>query len=259
MGFSTNDPSKVGFSRGSRVFVGPENAPKELCTPVGLLGADATLAVNKTFRTKNDHFPSVAVAQAVNELTAQANFVLREWTRENLMLAFGLRSDDVTDTPGGSQSVAAEVVQISAGGMGTLQHPAVDVGTVVLTDDGTPLVLGDDYVLAQQSGRTLIVIVPGGAISPSSSITAAYDYTAVAHSSMPIGASGPVNYYGVWIEEEFTMSSTARTDYQLYRASIGLDGNISLNSAENGADLPVLIQASLAMGQSELGMLHNYA
>ena len=47
-------------------------------------------------------------------------------------------------------------------------------------------------------------------------------------------------------------------EYQIYRAAIGLDGSFNLNNAESGADLPVVIQASLQPGQTALGRLYNY-
>ena len=62
----------------------------------------------------------------------------------------------------------------------------------------------------------------------------------------------------MWIEEGFTASQTARVDFQIYRCAIGLDGSFNLNNAEQGGDLPVLVQASLLPGKTELGRVYNY-
>lgn len=250
--YSTVNPDKVGFSKGARVLIGPVGAAKADCTPVGLLGADATLSMEKTFRTKNDHFPEVEVASAVQTLTMTGNIVLREWTRQNLMYALDIANADVTDVVGDPINVTDEAHTLDANGVATLRN----AGATSITVDGATE--GTDYIVTVVGGFTRIVALSGGALSPSDEITVDYTYTPVAHSEMPLGHSGPRNYYGVWFEEELTTSPTARTEYQIYRAAIGLDGSFNFNNAESGGDLPVVIQASLQAGQTALGRLINY-
>lgn len=252
MGYSTVNPDKVGFSKGTRVLIGPVGASKGDCIPVGLLGADATLSMEKTFRTKNDHFPEVEVASAVQTLTMTGNIVLREWTKENLRYALDVAAGDVTEVLADPVNVEGEAHTLDANGVATLKHPGATSVAV------TGSVLGTDYVTATVAGFTRVIALAGGNLSPNDEITVDYTHTPVAHTEMPLGSSGPRNYYGVWFEEELTISPTARVEYQIYRAAIGLDGSFNLNNAESGADLPVVIQASLQPGQTALGRLYNY-
>src|SRR5690606_22699863 len=120
--FSTNDPSKVQFSKGARVLIGAVDAAKGSCTPVGLLGADATLNINPTYRQKQDRFPEVIVAEAIQSVTAEGRFVLREWTKENLRLALGLATDDVTDVTGSPVNVEDEEYVLDAGGVAAINR-----------------------------------------------------------------------------------------------------------------------------------------
>lgn len=105
MGYSTADANKVMFSKGARVLIGAVDAAKAACTPVGLLGADASLNINPTYRQKQDRFPEVVVAEAIQSVTAEGRFVLREWTKQNLIYALGLAAADVTDVAGAPVNV----------------------------------------------------------------------------------------------------------------------------------------------------------
>ena len=251
--YSTVNPDKVAFSKGSRVFIGPVGAAKGDLIPVGLLGADITLGMEKTYRTKMDHFPEVEVASAVQTLNLTANLVLREWTKQNLMYALDVKAADVTDVTAAPVNVAGEEHTLNADGVATLRNAGASAITVTGSVEDT------DYVVAVVAGATRIIALAGGNLSPSDEITVDYTYTPVESTSMPLGHSGPRNYYQVLFEEELTSSPTAKTEYLLHRAAIGLDGNFNLNSAESGGDLPVIIQASLQAGQSALGTLTNYS
>src|SRR5690606_40642960 len=112
--FSTNDPSKVQFSKGARVLIGAVDAAKGSCTPVGLLGADASLNINPTYRQKQDRFPEVVVAEAIQSVAAEGRFVLREWTKENLRLALGLATSDVADVAAATVNVVDEEHTVGA-------------------------------------------------------------------------------------------------------------------------------------------------
>lgn len=257
--YSTVNPNKVMFSAGSRVMVGAPDAAKGACTPVGLLGADITLGVEKTFRTKNDHFPEVEVASAVQSLSATVNMVLREWTKQNLMFALDVNAGQVTDVPASAVNVVDEAYKMPATGQLAVTIPHVGLTNIGVDDDqGSPHTINTDYVVVETPTATMIVATSGGGISASDDLLISYDYTPLAHSIMPFGASGPRNYYGMWIEEGFTASQTARVDFQIYRCAIGLDGSFNLNNAEQGGDLPVLVQASLLPGKTELGRVYNY-
>ncbi len=257
--YSTVNPGKVGFSKGARVLIGPVGAGKAGCTPVGLLGADATLSMEKTFRTKNDHFPEVEVASAVQSLTMTGNIVLREWTKQNLMYALDVNAGQITDVPASPVNVVDEEYTMPASGQLSVTIPRTGLTNIVVDDDqGTPHSLNTDYVVVVTPTTTMIVAVSGGGISANDDLLISYDYTPLAHTEMPLGHSGARNYYEVWFEEELTTSPTARTEYQIYRAAIGLDGSFNFNNAEAGGDLPVVIQASLLPGQTALGRLLNY-
>lgn len=256
--YSTVNPSKVGFSKGARVLIGAVGAAKGACTPVGLLGADATLSMDKSFRVKNDMFPEIEVASALQSLSLTANIILREWTKQNLIYALDVASGDVTDVTATPVSITGEAYT-PVGGVVQIPH-AGPTSVVVKVATPATLVLNTDYQLMVIDGYTYIVRVAGSTAwaDDTTPITVDYDYTPTAHSEMPLGQSGARNYYGVWIEEELTTSSTARTEYQIFRAAIGLDGGFNINSADNGGDLPIIIQASLASGQTALGTLYNY-
>jgi hypothetical protein len=257
MGFSTANAEKVMFSKGARVLVGAVDAAKAACTPVGLLGADATLNINPTYRQKQDRFPEVIVAEAIQSVTAEGRFVLREWTKENLRLALGLATDDVTDVAGVEVNVVDEAHTVDAAGKVVINR--VDLSNIVVKEGAATLVLNTDYVVVETTTQTLIVALSGGAIAPLDTLLISYDYTPVAHSILPIGKASAPTYYGVWIEEELTGSATARSDFQIYKARIGLDGGFNINNAEQGADIPIVIQAVLASGKTELGQLFTYA
>lgn len=257
MGYSTVNPDKVGFSKGARVLVGAVGAAKGACTPVGLLGADVTLGIEKTYRTKNDHFPEVEVRSAVATLSLTANLVLREWTRANLMRALDVAAVDVTDVTATPVAVTDEAYTVPSNGIVVIPRAGL-TSIVVVEAPSTTLDLNDDYIVVENQGQTLIVAVAGGDMAPTDSLLISYSYTPLVHSVMPLGSSAPRNYYGVWLEEELDISPTARVDYQIIRAAIGLDGSINLNNAESGGDLPVIVQASLQPGQTALGLLYNY-
>lgn len=251
--YSTVNPDKVAFSKGSRVFIGPVGAPKGDLVPVGLLGADITLGMEKTYRTKMDHFPEVEVASAVQSLNLTANLVLREWTKQNLMYALDVKAADVTDVTATPVNVSAEVHTLNSDGVATLRNAGASSITVAGAVEGT------DYIVAVVGGYTRIVALAGGDLAADDEISVDYTYTPVESTTMPLGHSGPRNYYQVLFEEELTSSPTAKTEFLIHRAAIGLDGNFNLNSAESGGDLPVIIQASLQAGQSALGTLTNYS
>lgn len=257
MAYSTKNADKVMFSKGARVLVGAVDAAKALCTPVGLLGADASLNLNPTYRQKRDRFPQVIVAEAVDEVTAEGRFVLREWDKDNLRLALGLATSDVTDVAASTVNVVDEAYTVGADLVATIPH--VDISNVVVKEGASTLTLNTDYIVVETPTTTLVVGLSGGDIADKDDLLISYDYTPVAHSILPIGKASTPTYYGVWIEEELTGSSTARSDYQIYKARIGLDGGFAINAAENGGDLPVIVQAVLASGKTELGNLYNYA
>src|SRR5690606_12289480 len=211
---------------GARVLVGAVDAAKGACTPVGLLGADATLNINPTYRQKQDRFPEVIVAEAIQSVTAEGRFVLREWTKENLHLALGLATDDVTDVTVSPVNVEDEEYVLDAGGVAAITRTglssisAVDGSDQALTED-------TDYIVVETSAQTLIVALSGGSVGAADTVKVSYTYTPVAHSILPIGKASTPTYYGVWIEEELTGSATARSDYQIYKARIGLDGGFA--------------------------------
>ena len=258
MGYSTSNPDKVQFSKGARVLIGAVDAPKAACTPVGLLGADATLNINPTYRQKMDRFPEVIVAEAIQSITAEARFVLREWTTDNLRLALGLATSDVTDVAASPVNVSDEEYVLDSGGVAAIPRTGL---TAISAKDGSDVALVEDtdYIVVETSTQTLIVALSGGSVGATDTVKVSYTYTPVAHSILPIGKASAPTYYGVWIEEELTGSPTAKVEYQIYKARIGIDGGFAINNAEQGGDLPVIIQATLAAGKTELGKLYNYS
>lgn len=257
--YSTVNAGDVGFSQGARVLVGAVGAGKGGCRPIGLLAADATLSMDKTYRTKMDHFPEVEVVSAVQALTMEGKIVVREWNKANLMLALDVAASMVTDVAASPVNVVDEPYKMPASGQLSVTIPRTGLTNIVVKEaPSTTLAINDDYVVVVTPTTTMIVAVSGGGIAASDDLLISYDYTPLVHTEMPLGHSAPRQYYEVWFEEGRTTSATARTDYQIYRAAIGLDGNFNINSAENGVDLPLIIQASLAPGQTSLGKLYDY-
>lgn len=259
--FSTNDPSKVQFSKGARVLIGAVDAAKGACTPVGLLGADATLNINPTYRQKQDRFPEVVVAEAIQAVTAEGRFVLREWTTDNLRLALGLGVGDVTAVAGSEVTVTDEVHEVDDDGRVFIDRTGLSEVVVKEDTDDNPTTYseGTDYIVVETATQTIIVTLSGGGIAPNDSLRVSYKYTPVAHSILPIGKASAPTYYGVWIEEGLTGSPTAKVEYQIYKARIGIDGGFAINNAEQGGDIPLVIQAVLMPGKTDLGKLYNYA
>lgn len=257
--YSTVNPDKVQFSRGARVLVGAPNAAKGACAPVGLIGPGVTLSMEKTYRTKNDHFPEVPVAQAIATLSLNVNVVLRELTKKNFQYALDVADSQITDVAASPVSVVDEAYTVPSSGQLVVTIPRTGLTSIVVKEaPSTTLDINDDYIVVVTPTSTLIVAVSGGDIAASDNLLVSYDYTPVAHSHMPLGHSGVRTPYGVWIEEEFTGSVTSRIDYQINRAFIGVQDGFSINSAEDGGDLPVLIEAALQPGQSVLGTAYFY-
>lgn len=253
--YSTRHADKIGFSKGARVLIGPVNAAKGDCTPVGLLGEGFTLNVDTQYRTKMDHFPQVEAARAVQSITVTGNPVVREWTRENLILALGLSNADVTDVLAAPVTETGQEHVLDAAGFARLPHHDVD-NLVVEDDSSNTMVLNTDYEVLELDGQTWIRALTGGALSPADTIVVEYDWTPVAHTEMPIGYSGPTRYYTVWIEEELTTG--ALTEFQIFKAAIGLSGGFQLNSGEQGGDLPLTIQGTLDPSNPTVGRLLSY-
>jgi len=110
------NPNKVTFSAGAKVKVaryGSQNF-----TELGLLGEDANLVFDRQVRQKNDYYPEVPVAVAVRSESASLEFTVREWTPENVALAFGLTSDDVVTTTNPQQTTHT----MKVGGRGTVNY-----------------------------------------------------------------------------------------------------------------------------------------
>src|SRR5690606_30617565 len=128
--YSTVNAGKVGFSKGARVLVGAVNAAIGSCTPVGLLGADATLSVEVTYRQKMDHFPEVEVASALATLAITGNFVMREWTKQNLVYALGLANSDATDIAASPVNVVDEAYTVPAAGQKVVTIPRTGLSSI---------------------------------------------------------------------------------------------------------------------------------
>lgn len=258
--YSVVNPDHVQFSKGARVLVGVPSAAKGACTPVGLIGADVSLSIEKTYRVKNDHFPEVPVAQAIATLSLNVNVVLRELNKKNFQYALDVANSDVTDVAGSPVNVVDEAYTMPAAGQLVVTIPRTGLSSIVVKEaPSTTLDINDDYVVVETPTTTLIVAVSGGDIAAEDDLLISYDYTPVAHSTMPLGHSGVRTPYGVWIEEEFTGSATAKIEYQINRAFLGVADGFDINSAENGGDLPLLIEAALQSGQSTLGTAYFYA
>ncbi len=256
--YSTVNPDKVGFSKGSRVSIGAVGASKGSLVQVGLLKEDITLSMEKTYRVKNDHFPQVEVASAIATLDLSVEVVLREWTKQNLMYALDVAAGDVTDVAASPVTVTDEAATLDVNGVATFRNPGGSSITVKKAPS-TSATLGTDYVIATVGGYQRVVALSGSSVlAPGDAILISYTYTPVAATVMPLGHSGARNYYQVLFEEDFTFGATAKAEYLIHRANIGLSGNLNLNNAEESADLPVVIKASLAAGYSVLGTLTNY-
>lgn len=258
--YSVVNPDHVQFSKGARVLVGVPNAAKGACTPVGLIGADVSLSIEKTYRVKNDHFPEVPVAQAIATLSLNVNVVLRELNKKNFQYALDVANSDVTDVAASTVNVVDEAYKMPATGQLAVTIPRTGLTNIVVDDDqGSPHTVNTDYVVVETPTTTMIVATSGGGISANDDLEISYDYTPTAHSTMPLGHSGVRTPYGVWIEEEFTGSATSKIEYQINRAFLGVADGFDINSAENGGDLPLLIEAALQSGQSTLGTAYFYA
>lgn len=255
MAKSTVNPAYVTFSAGSRVRVGTQGAPSSALRYVGLLGEQMPFNVEQSIRQKMDRFPEVVVAESIQGQSARAEPVFREWTRENMLLALGLEAADVTDIAGGDQTISE--ARALTNGLALTSYPVKQGESVtVRSEDGaTTYAPGTDFFVVPRDleGRTLVVRNVGGNIPAGEGVTIDYTYESRKRTVMPIGRRATVTYYTVEIEEEYTNGSSILLRF--HRARIGLRGNLAMQGAEDGADLPVAIQALFDPTQDELASL----
>lgn len=256
--FSVVNANKVMFSKGLRMLVGDVDAAKGACTPVGLLGENAVFNITPTYRQKTDRFPEVVVAEAIQGVTAETRIVLREWTTDNLRLALGLGVGDVTAVAGSEVVVTDEEYTVDEDGRVFIDRTGLS-DIVVKEGVSTTHALDTDYVVIETATQTIIFALDGGGISPADDLKISYKYTPAAHHVLPIGKASTPTYYGIWLEEELTGSQTSKAEFQIYKARIGIDNGFQLNNAEQGGDIPLVIQAVLMPGKTDLGKLYNYA
>ena len=252
---STVNAGAVTFSAGSRVKVGAVGAPSSSLAYMGLLGDSVTFNVEQSVRQKMDRYPEVVVAESIQGQSARLEFTIREWTRLNIMRSLGLEAADVTDVAGGDQSMSE--VRSLTNGLSLASYPVKGGEQVTLrSEDGqTTYSEGSDFFVVERDleGRTLVVRNASGAIPENASVELSYTYVSKARTEMPIGRRAKVAYYTLEIEEEYTNGSS--TSLRMHRARLGLSGNLTMQGAENSADLPMVAQALFDPTQDELARL----
>lgn len=159
------NPAAVTFSASTQVYVKPYGAGDDQYRPLGLLGTNATLQVEEQVREKRDFYPEVPVAVAVQSRSARLEATVREWTTDNIALAFGLADDDYTAQTG-----------------------------------------------------------PEGTVE-----------------TVTVGLGGTINYYTVKLVETLTNGWTR--EVVLHKARVGLRGGLAFASAEEGGDIPIVVNA----------------
>lgn len=255
MAKSTVNPTAVTFSAGSRVKVGPVGTSSSGLSYMGLLGDTVTFAAEQSVRQKLDRYPEVVVAESIQSQSARLEFTIREWTRLNLMRSLGLEAADVTDVAGGDQ-VMNETRTFNTDVILT-SYPlkAGETLTVASEDGATTYQPGADYFVLPRDleGRTLVARADGGTIPAGAAVTLDYTYISKARTEMPIGRRAQVVYYTLEIEEEYTNGAT--TSMRMHRTRLGLSGNLTMQGAENSADLPMVAQALYEPSQDELARL----
>lgn len=252
-------PSKVTFPAKTRLYFGEYGTPDAALAHFGLLGADANLNLDQTFRQKMDMFPEVEVASAIQAQSGSMEALLREWKKPALLMGLGLHSADVTEAAGGDTTITAEEHTFGPSGYIVLSQPLKLGEAVTVTPDpvDTAFAAGTDYVVVERDaeGRTLIVRIAGGGIGASASVLVTYDTNTPAFTEYPVGRIAQSRYWTIRLEEDLT--NGGRTEVRIHRARIGLRGGLALNAAE-GADMPVTIQALFDPTNDELMSIRDY-
>jgi hypothetical protein len=259
--------TKVTFSAKSRLYMGEYGTADAALAAIGLLGQDAQMNLEQTFRQKMDGFPEVPAAEAIQAQNGSMDAVLREWKKDALLLALGLHSTDITEAAGGDTVVAAaagDAVTFDATtGVAVLPHP-IKSGTALTglntaaDGTGTASVEGTDYFLVERDpeGRTLLVLIAGGNITAGDTLYAAYTWTEAAYEEYPIGTLAQVRYWTLRFEEDLT--NGGRSVLYFPKARVGIRGSLAFNSRDQGADLPVTISAIYDDVTATLMKIRNY-
>lgn len=262
---STAIAQHVTFSAGARVLIGAYQTPISALPSVGLIGTDFTFTPEQTVRQKMDHFPSVVVAEAIEQHTAQCEMTLREFNTGNLKLGLGLEDADVTTEAGGDTVVTDEPYTFNADNFILLNQPVKAGAAITVTDqEGAPTGLvtyveGTDYFVAGRDvqGRTLIYRTAAGAIPAAGTVYVDYTYNLPTRTIMPIGKRASVVYKTVKVEEELT--NGGKHELIFWKARVGFRGGLNLNAeGESSADLPMVVEALYDPAHGELAQHINY-
>lgn len=245
--------NRVTFSAKSRLYMGVYGTADANLAAIGLLGQDAQMNLEQTFRQKMDGFPEVPAAEAIQAQNGSMDAVLREWGQETLLLALGLQQSDITIAAGGDTVVAAgagDAVTFDATtGIAVLPHPVkLGSGGVTLNTaadgTGTALVEGTDFFTVERDmeGRTLLVVIAASAnLAAGDTAYAAYTYNLPAYEEYPVGSIAQVRYWTLRFEEDFTNAGGVKI--YIPKARVGIRGSLAFNSRDQGADLPITISA----------------
>lgn len=258
---SVVNPQKVTFSAGAKVYSGDYGTPEASLAALGLLGADAAFNAEQTMRSKMDRFPEVVVAQSIQAQNASMELVLREWTKESLLTAWGLNQSDIVEEAGGDTAVVDETYVFGANDTFILTQPVKSGTSLTITDSTgvTTYVEGTDFAVIDRDseGRTVVVrLSTGGSIAAGESVLVDYTYNLPARRIFPVGKVAQVRYRTLKLVEPFTNGGKA--EIMIWKAQIGIRGSLALNAAENGADLPIVVNALFDPARGELASLRDY-
>jgi len=260
MARSLVDRTKVGFSAGARMFWGNYGTPEGALQPLGLLGENATLNIGQQTRQKFDGQPRLLVVQAIQQQSAQIQAVVHEITTDNLKLALGLDSTDLTAYVGGDVVVAGELTTLDLNNNAILRYPVKLVAgvpnpvPVVKNQAGTvTYIAGTDYILIprDQFGRSTIFRLAAGGIAAGATLAVDYTYTATIRTEFPVGTRVTVAERTFKLEEEYT--DGRKLVALFWRAAVILNGNITVNAgADQGMSVPVQIDGLYDSSQNKI-------
>lgn len=249
--------NRVTFPARTRLYFGVYGTADVALTHFGLLGQNANMNLEQTFRQKIDGFPEVPVAEAIQAQAGSMEALLRELKKDALLLGLGLHESDIEEAAGGDEVVEDEAVEFNANDVGVLAHP-IKIGEAVTVDDGdtTTYTEGTDYFLVPRDleGRSYLVRIDGGAIPAEGTVYVDYTWNQPEYQEFPIGQIGQVRYWTIRLEEDLT--NGGRTEVRLHKARVGIRGAVPFNAPE-GADIPVTIQALFDESRDQLMSWRN--
>lgn len=248
MAKSTVISDDITFSAGSEIYAGAAQATGASLRKIGLLGEDIDFGVQQEFREKTDQFPRQVVKRSILSQAASLQFICKEFNIANLQLAFGILDAGVTTVAAGDTAVTDEAVTFNSDGVAVLAYPLKAGESITSVQDaaggsGTASVEDTDFVVVDRDlqGRTLLRIISGGNLSALDTVYVDYTYNQGASNSFVIGSNSTTPERAIRLLEDY--DNGKQLELYMPRAFVGIPGNMTLNAAETGGELPMSVQA----------------